>query len=518
MKSGLRWAAMAGVLMIVLFAGIAFSYDQRHTERIFPGVSVNGLELGGMTVAEATSALQSTLPDPQNEGITVWVNDQVWRFSWAALGKQYDVPTTISVALNVAREETWLARLQAAWRVRREGQAVEVIAIPADPVKVAHAIRTIAQAVFQAPVDATLTIGPEGVVGVPGRAGQELDGAAASDALLEALQRGDADLHLPVRSLPPHLETPEPAYSRAAALIAEPFTLEVDDPVTDYRGEFEVLPAQIAEWLTTRTETTPPRIDLLIETEPVGTWLEHVASQLGEERLLDVAGTLTRTLAALETGAHRVKAEIRHPEKTYLVQPGDNMFDIAYSFGFPLWRVIEANPDVISRSLLIGQQLIIPSIDVLISEAVIPGKRIEIDLPEQKLRAYQDGELQFEFVISSGMSKTPTIAGLFQILTKEENAFARRWNLDMPYFMGIYKEGPDFYNGIHELPITRGGYRLSRGVLGWPASFGCIILNVGDALQLYEWAPIGTLVAITGVAPGTPFGQETLDQIVDSPP
>lgn len=88
----------------------------------------------------------------------------------------------------------------------------------------------------------------------------------------------------------------------------------------------------------------------------------------------------------------------------------------------------------------------------------------------------------------------------------------------MPYFMGIYKEGPDFYNGIHELPITRGGYRLSRRVLGWPASFGCIILNVGDAQALFEWAPIGTLVSIKGVAPGTPFGQETLDQIVDNPP
>ncbi len=92
-------------------------------------------------------------------------------------------------------------------------------------------------------------------------------------------------------------------------------------------------------------------------------------------------------------------------------------------------------------------------------------------------------------------------------------AFAQRWHLDMPYFMGFYAEGEDFYNGIHELPITSYGTRLSPYVLGWPASYGCIILNVGDAEALYNWADLGTLVRVNGVAPGTPFGQQTLEDI-----
>lgn len=78
------------------------------------------------------------------------------------------------------------------------------------------------------------------------------------------------------------------------------------------------------------------------------------------------------------------------------------------------------------------------------------------------------------------MSKTPTIAGLFQVLIKEENARRPALEPEMPYFMGIYKEGPDFYNGIHELPITRGGYR-SRGA-GLGSLPGCIILD-GEAQQ-----------------------------------
>ena len=54
---------------------------------------------------------------------------------------------------------------------------------------------------------------------------------------------------------------------------------------------------------------------------------------------------------------------------------------------------------------------------------------------------------------------------------------------------------------------------IDGGVLGWPASYGCIILDVGDAEALYTWADVGTLIRVKGVAPWTPFGQQTLSDI-----
>jgi len=229
---------------------------------------------------------------------------------------------------------------------------------------------------------------------------------------------------------------------------------------------------------------------------------------LGPERLLDANETLTRIVAALSAGEHQAQARIRHPEGTYVVQPGDNFFDIAYGFGFPQWRLEEANPDVDPEALAIGMEMVIPSIDVLFPHPLVPGKRIEISLPEQRLRAYEEGQMVYDFTCSSGMTSTPTIAGQFQVLFKEPSAYASRWSLEMPYFMAVYQEGPDFANGIHELPITSYGKRLWAGVLGWPASYGCIILDIGDAEVLYNWAPVGTLVRITGVAPGTPAYEE----------
>jgi hypothetical protein len=258
--------------------------------------------------------------------------------------------------------------------------------------------------------------------------------------------------------------------------------------------------------------TAGDRVLLELDEGAVRDWLLEVAPQLGSERILDVDETLTRTMAALTASEHQAQAAIHHPESSYVVQPGDVLFDIAYQHGFPQWRLEEANPDVEPDELLVGMELTIPSIDVLFPEPLVPDKRIEIDLPKQRLYAYEGGTLVYDFTCSSGISSTPTIAGQFQVLFKEPEAYAQRWSLEMPYFMAIYYEGPDFANGIHELPITAGGHRLWDGYLGWPASYGCIILDIGDAEKLYRWAPVGTLVRIEGVAPGTPTLEERLEQ------
>jgi lipoprotein-anchoring transpeptidase ErfK/SrfK len=82
------------------------------------------------------------------------------------------------------------------------------------------------------------------------------------------------------------------------------------------------------------------------------------------------------------------------------------------------------------------------------------------------------------------------------VLSKEENAYASSWDLWMPHFLGIYRSGPDFTNGIHALPTLSSGVRLWEGHLGRPVSYGCIVVGVDEAATLYEWAELGMLVVI----------------------
>jgi lipoprotein-anchoring transpeptidase ErfK/SrfK len=379
-------------------------------------------------------------------------------------------------------------------------------------------VERVAAEVDRPPQDARLTLSPSGPVTSPAIEGRRVKVSPGVDAALAALEGGQTEVALPVEALPPALTEAEPARTRAEALLARPFTLKVDDLLTEYAHDFAAPPERVVEWLRVvpHAAAQPPRVELELEADAVATWLAEVAPQLGEGRILDVSESLTRTLAALEAGEHAAYARVRHPEGRHVVQPGDYFFDIAYQYGFPQWRLEEANPHVDPENLLIGQELVVPSVDVLVSEPIVHGKRIEIDLPTQTLRAYEGDEQIFEFKVSSGMSKTPTLAGQFQVLMKEPDAYAQRWQLDMPYFMGIYEYEAGFYNGMHELPINAAGTRLWSSILGWPASYGCIILDVGDAQALYDWAPVGTLVRIEGVAPGTPFGEEeTLEGLVE---
>ncbi|HDQ35216.1 MAG TPA: murein L,D-transpeptidase, partial [Chloroflexi bacterium] len=155
-----------------------------------------------------------------------------------------------------------------------------------------------------------------------------------------------------------------------------------------------------------------------------------------------------------------------------------------------------ANPQIDYDRLSVGQTLIIPSQDLLTPYMPILDRRIVISIAEQRLRVYENGALLYDWPTSTGMADSPTLRGVFQIVSKEENAYASQWDLWMPYFMAIYPAGGTVYNGIHELPILQNGQRLWEGNLGRPASFGCIILGIPQAETLFRWADIGVIVAI----------------------
>jgi len=122
------------------------------------------------------------------------------------------------------------------------------------------------------------------------------------------------------------------------------------------------------------------------------------------------------------------------------------------------------------------------------------GKYILVSISDQHLSAYENGQLVYSFVASTGM-RNSTRVGQFSVLDKIPNAYGATWDIWMPDWMGIYYSGT-LENGIHALPILPDGNRLWAGWLGTPISYGCVVLSSDDALQLYNWADVGTPVEI----------------------
>ncbi len=128
------------------------------------------------------------------------------------------------------------------------------------------------------------------------------------------------------------------------------------------------------------------------------------------------------------------------------------------------------------------------------SDSYTGGKSILVSISEQHLYAYDNGQLIYSFVASTGM-RNSTRVGSFSILDKIPNAYGATWDIWMPDWMGIYYSGT-LENGIHALPILPSGDILWSGYLGTPISFGCVVLGTDTAEQLYNWADIGTPVEI----------------------
>jgi lipoprotein-anchoring transpeptidase ErfK/SrfK len=189
----------------------------------------------------------------------------------------------------------------------------------------------------------------------------------------------------------------------------------------------------------------------------------------------------------------------QHASTTHTVQRGETLASIAHQHGITLWTLIQVNS--ISNPALIvpGQTLVIPKPGSLASPGASNpssgGKRIVIDLSEQRMVTYQGGTQLHLFVVSTGMPGANTAPGTYRVLDKYPNAYASTWNLQMPYWLGIYWAG-SLENGIHALPILPNGQRLWEGYLGTPVSYGCVILSTQDARTLYNWAEVGTPVVI----------------------
>jgi len=183
---------------------------------------------------------------------------------------------------------------------------------------------------------------------------------------------------------------------------------------------------------------------------------------------------------------------------THVVAPGETLASLSRQYGVTVNALMQVNNIGNASVLYAGQTLTIPDSGALSAPAGATGgvgKRIHVDLSEQRTYVFQNGQLVWTFVVSTGLPGQDTWTGTFHVQNKLPEAYASTWNLRMPHWLGIYWAG-SLQNGFHALPILANGQRLWAGVLGSPVSYGCIVLGVEDAERLYNWAEVGTEVTI----------------------
>ncbi|HKZ34548.1 MAG TPA: L,D-transpeptidase [Patescibacteria group bacterium] len=136
-------------------------------------------------------------------------------------------------------------------------------------------------------------------------------------------------------------------------------------------------------------------------------------------------------------------------------------------------------------------------------------KRIEVDLTNQRLYAFEGDRRVFDFVISSGKPWWPTPTGEFRIWIKlryqkmsgGSRALGTYYYLpNVPYIMFFSNEAVPGYRGYG----LHGTYWHNN--FGHPMSHGCVNLRTEDAAQLFYWA-----------APYVPVGKNSVQSQADNP-
>lgn len=484
-----------GILLLLsmpLMLGIGGYVYYQMTGRIAPGVQVGNTSLGWMTVDQATIVLQGDW----NTRHMILVSDGIhsWQVPAADLGIELDAVQTAQSAFGVARRQAMWIEFGQMVRGWLDGWQVA----PASSVDLQGAragLESLNAQAIQPPRDAALAWDGSDLVVVPSELGYAIN-------ISETLRTLETDpgmvlasgyLRLKLMPLIPKISEVAEAMEQAEHFLNTPLTLYAYDPIRDEYLPWDVPRQEIGSWLTFESGETGPIV--AIDEDKLGDYLEKLNVNLDDDRWLDSARYGGELSQALERGEPLLMF-LSHRFTTYTVQPGDTLTAIGWKVGIPYWMILQANPDLNPDALQTGQTLVIPSKDDLLPLPVIPNKRIVIGIGDQRLWVFQDGQLLSKHVISTGIDRSPTQPGIFQVQTHELEAYASVWDLYMPHFLGVYEAWPGFMNGIHGLPMLSSGRRLWKDILGKPASYGCIIMDLDEAEWLYGWAEPGVVVDI----------------------
>lgn len=478
---------------LVVLAGVIFVLSHVLGGRIFPNVWALGVDLGGMTIDEATQKLDTLWQ--RSLRISLTDEDRSWTASPADLGLSFDAHATAEAARGAGMSGIPF------------GIGIAPHVSLGDELAAQTYLLDLSLQANLAPFNAGYHWVGEDLEPVAARAGKTMDVAATLSDLMTAAQEIVETRRLDLVMLPvaPSLEDADRYLEAARDLTSQTFQLTGYDPFVDQEITWSTDRDTFTSWIEAGADGLDLRADAF---RP---FLDAQARTLNDAdnglRFIEPTDVTEKMRDAIRAGVPDVTVRIRYRSTTYEVVSGDTGNRIARKTGIPFFLIQQANPnlDFETTTLYVGDTIQLPSRDLVLPIDPVPGKRIVVNLNTQSLVAYENGAEVFNWPISSGISTAPTSPGIFQILTHNDVASGSSYTLcgdrgcgqwQMYWFMGIYEVIPGLMNGFHGAVLLPGGQYLGGGNVGQPYTYGCVMSRDDQAQQLYQWATEGTVVEI----------------------
>ncbi|MEZ4833618.1 MAG: L,D-transpeptidase family protein [Caldilineaceae bacterium] len=198
-------------------------------------------------------------------------------------------------------------------------------------------------------------------------------------------------------------------------LLSSAINIDLYDPILDQQQWWTVSPAVWGAWLVVDLQPTDgSSYAWAVAPGAVRAYLSAQSAALGAGRSVRLDAAVESVRGAVENRSYATSLRLYHSERAHTVQPARRFQSIAFRYGMPYPWLEQANPGAVDN-LWAGQTLVIPSPDELAPLPVVRNKRVVVSIGEQRMWAYENGDLKWEWPVSTGIDSSPTSPGVFQI-------------------------------------------------------------------------------------------------------
>ncbi len=282
--SSTSWETLLSQILIAILGGsvlfaaglilLLIGFNLAYQGKIFPGVTMAGVDLSGMTLEEAVQTIQKQIRFPETGEIILQDGQQIWRVHPAELGFSVDAQRSAIAAYNLGRQGGFFSRFSAIVRAIRKNGYLSPYLIYDERIAQTY-LTNLAQQINTPLVEASLKINGQQVEAIPGKIGRTLDIMASLQIIqTQILTLTDGIVPLVVQEQSPGILDASQQAEIARSVLSNPLILHIPE----------------------RTETDPP--DWKIETSELARMLVIQRVNQGESATYQV-GLRTTSLESL---------------------------------------------------------------------------------------------------------------------------------------------------------------------------------------------------------------------------
>ena len=276
-------AAVIGTVLFLIFVFIvSLGYQTFYAGKIFPGVTIAGVDVSGMNEDQAALLIKQKLTFPQSGRIVFKNGANVWIETPEKLGLSFDVNATAHVAYELGRSGNLFLRINDQLNAAQIGIVVPPV-IVFDQKTASDFLQTIAGSIEIPVIEAGLEINGLDVISKAGQIGQKLDIVSTIvylHAQLQTFRDGEVPLVL-VTQAPQVIDATLQAEA-ARKLLSGPFSITLPDAQKGDPGPWQIQPIELAPMLRVGRQGSGPGSSYVIQIdrEKLQAYLEKIAKEV----------------------------------------------------------------------------------------------------------------------------------------------------------------------------------------------------------------------------------------------